>query len=232
MPACSSLSSSSTSKPCPTDLRIPQHIMEKEEEEEDIFTAWPAEDEEQDSAEEPEEQEDEEEETGRKRSLNIPRPSHLLTKRRASLPCPDQLSAMQLTNLTYLARLHAATMAPAPAHVRQHTRNEEEDKERPLHERRPPAIPTIPEVLEPPERKLRFRSRNVMSLSDADSLCLICHDDLRKGGGSIRELHCSHSFHTECIEEWLWTKQTCPTCRKHVAMPEPLYWTSTRVKVP
>ena len=36
----------------------------------------------------------------------------------------------------------------------------------------------------------------------------------------------------QCIEEWLWTKQTCPTCRKHVAMPEPLYWTSTRVKVP
>ncbi|KAL6455918.1 hypothetical protein MHYP_G00357690 [Metynnis hypsauchen] len=212
--------------------------MEKEEEEEDIFTAWPAEHEQQDSAEDLEEQEDEEveeeeeEETGRKRSLDIPSPSHLLTKRRASLPCPDQLSAMQLTNLTYLARLHAATMAPAPAHVRQHSRNEEEDKERPVHERRPPAIPTIPEVLEPPERKSRFRSRNVMSLSDADSLCLICHDDLRKGGGSIRELHCSHSFHTECIEEWLWTKQTCPTCRKHVAMPEPLYWTSTRVKVP
>ncbi|KAI7789202.1 putative transcriptional regulator Myc-like, partial [Triplophysa rosa] len=53
---------------------------------------------------------------------------------------------------------------------------------------------------------------------DADSVCLVCHYDLRKGGG--------------CIEEWLWTKQTCPTCRKHVAMPEPLYWTSTRVIVP
>lgn len=36
----------------------------------------------------------------------------------------------------------------------------------------------------------------------------------------------------QCIEEWLWTKQACPTCRKHVVMPEPLYWTSTRVKVP
>ncbi|XP_036425887.1 E3 ubiquitin-protein ligase CIP8 [Colossoma macropomum] len=233
MPACSSLSSSSTSKPHPTDLGIHRHIMEKEEEEEEIFTAWPAEDDEQDSAEEPEEQEDEEEEeTDRKRSLDIPRLSHSLTKRRASLPCPDQLSSMQLTHLAYLTRLHAATMAPAPAHVRQHGRNEEEDEERPVHERRPPTIPTIPEGLEPLERKARFRSRNVMSLSDADSLCLICHDDLRKGGGSIRELHCSHSFHSECIEEWLWTKQTCPTCRKHVAMPEPLYWTSTRVKVP
>ena len=52
--------------------------MEKEEEEEEIFTAWPADDEEQDSAEE---QEEEEEETERKRSLDIPRPSHSLTKR-------------------------------------------------------------------------------------------------------------------------------------------------------
>ncbi|KAI4889784.1 hypothetical protein NFI96_030811 [Prochilodus magdalenae] len=235
MPACASLSSSSTTRLRPTDLGIPRHTMEKEEEEEEIFTAWPVEDEERDSAEEPEEEEEEEneeEDTERKCSLDIPRQSHSLGKRRASLPCPAQLNAMQLTHLTYLSRLHAATMAPAPAHVRHHGRNEEEDKDRITHERQPPAIPTIPEVLEPLEVKARFRSRNVMSLSDADSLCLICHDDLRKGGGSIRELHCSHSFHTECIEEWLWTKQSCPTCRKHVAMPEPLYWTSTRVKVP
>lgn len=214
--------------------------MEKEEEEEEIFTAWPAEDEEPESPEEPdeEEEEEEEEEMARKSSLDIPRPGRSLAKRRASLPCPAQLTAMHLTHLT---RLHTATMAPAPANIRHrldggeqrhHDHDDEKDGNRRVYKRRPSTIPTIPEVLEPPERKARFRSRNVMSLSDADSLCLICHDDLRKGGGSIRELHCSHSFHTECIEEWLWTKQTCPTCRKHVAMPEPLYWASTRVKVP
>ncbi|KAL1022041.1 hypothetical protein UPYG_G00021480 [Umbra pygmaea] len=35
-----------------------------------------------------------------------------------------------------------------------------------------------------------------------------------------------------CIEEWLWRKQTCPTCCVQLPMPEPVYWNSTLVKVP
>ncbi|KAM7375584.1 hypothetical protein PAMA_014610 [Pampus argenteus] len=35
-----------------------------------------------------------------------------------------------------------------------------------------------------------------------------------------------------CIEEWLWRKQSCPTCHVQVSMPQPVYWSSTRVKVP
>ncbi|XP_051997562.1 uncharacterized protein LOC127654418 [Xyrauchen texanus] len=214
--------------------------MENEEEEDDIFATMQGGYEGQENVEEQEEEEEEEEEepeAGRKSSWDIPIPSQSLASRRASLPCPAQLNAM------HLSRLHAATMAPSPAYLSgkarpcsrsSHGGNGEERahaKGR-ASERRPSAIPTIPEVREPMERKARFRSRNVMSLSDAYSMCLICHEDLHKRGGAIRELHCSHSFHSECIEEWLWTTQTCPTCRKHVAMPEPLYWTSTRVIVP
>lgn len=33
--------------------------------------------------------------------------------------------------------------------------------------------------------------------SDADSVCLICHNDLSKGTGGTAELQCSHSFHKE-----------------------------------
>lgn len=33
--------------------------------------------------------------------------------------------------------------------------------------------------------------------SDADSVCLICHNDLSKGTGGTTELQCSHSFHKE-----------------------------------
>ncbi|XP_051985934.1 E3 ubiquitin-protein ligase DZIP3 [Xyrauchen texanus] len=216
--------------------------MENEEEEDDIFT-WQGGYEGLENVEKQEEEEEEEKlETERKSSLDIPFPTRSLASRRASLPCPAQLNAM------HLSHLHAATMTPSPAYLIHrlesgearpcsrscHSGNDEEREHAKggPSDRRPRAIPTIPEVHEPLERKARFRSRNVMSLSDAYSVCLICHDDLRKGGGAIRELHCSHSFHSDCIEEWLWTKQTCPTCRKHVAMPEPLYWTSTRVKVP
>ncbi|XP_056605949.1 uncharacterized protein si:ch211-207l14.1 [Triplophysa dalaica] len=216
--------------------------MENEEEEDEILTIREPGYEGQENVEELEEEEPEEEEpdTERKNSLDVPVPSRSLGGRRASLPCPAQLNAM------HLSRLHAIVMTPDPAHLchqlessearpcsRSHSDNEEGAQVKSsTSDRRPPAIPTIPKVHEPMERKARFRSRNIMSLSDANSVCLICHDDLRRGGGAIRELHCSHSFHTECIEEWLWTKQTCPTCRKHVVMPEPLYWTSTRVIVP
>ncbi|KAG1942481.1 E3 ubiquitin-protein ligase CIP8 [Pimephales promelas] len=206
--------------------------MENEEEEDEIFTTLQGEDE--------EEKEEEEPEAERKSSWDVPIPSRSVASRRASLPCPAQLNAM------HLSRLLSATVATSPAHLSHlpqsgeakpcsrfsHVGNNGTQTKGSTCERRPHAIPTIPEVHEPLERKARFRSRNVMSLSDADSLCLICHDNLRKGGGGIRELHCSHSFHSECIEEWLWSNQTCPTCQKHVAMPEPLYWRSTRVIVP
>ncbi|XP_051563020.1 uncharacterized protein si:ch211-207l14.1 isoform X2 [Myxocyprinus asiaticus] len=185
--------------------------MENEEEEDDIFTRQGGYEglENVEKQEEEEEEEEEKLETERKSSLDIPFPTRSLASRRASLPCPAQLNAM------HLSCLHAATMTPSPAYLIHrlesgearpcsrscHSGNDEERKHAKggASDRRPPAIPTIPEVHEPLERKARFRSRNVMSL---------------------------------CIEEWLWTKQTCPTCRKHVAMPEPLYWTSTRVIVP
>ncbi|KAJ8004019.1 hypothetical protein DPEC_G00154450 [Dallia pectoralis] len=93
---------------------------------------------------------------------------------------------------------------------------------------------TNSELAELPKMKVQmlFRRRNVLSLSDADCVCLICHGDLHRRGGGVRELHCSHSFHIECIEEWLWRKQTCPTCCVRLPVPEPLYWSSTRIKVP
>lgn len=107
---------------------------------------------------------------------------------------------------------------------------------------------------------------------DADSMCLICHNDLSKGIGGTTELQCSHSFHKEvththppthryqkdwntcfgccwcvlsngksswafclspqCIQEWLWRKQFCPTCNLQVSMHLPIFLSSTRVKVP
>ncbi|XP_028990637.1 uncharacterized protein si:ch211-207l14.1 isoform X3 [Betta splendens] len=141
------------------------------------------------------------------------------------------LSAMQLS------RLHSSTCAPVTAKVllrRSSSRRLPllpQDVPAPSLERRPSLIPTIPEAL-PPERRMQFRRRNVMSLSDADTVCLMCHNNLNVGAGGIRELQCTHSFHRECIEEWLWRKQSCPTCHVQLSMSKPVYWSSTRVKVP
>lgn len=92
-------------------------------------------------------------------------------------PCisQTQLSAMHLTHLTHLTHLHMTTMAPSPVGMRhrlkdgearkqglhsQHDRNQDEDNESKL-EKWPSAIPNLLHV---PEKRRRFRSRNVISL--------------------------------------------------------------------
>ncbi|KAF7660254.1 hypothetical protein LDENG_00285270 [Lucifuga dentata] len=149
------------------------------------------------------------------------------SSRRMSLPCLATLSAMQLN------RLHSSTQAPVTAKVLMHrssSRRPSLQEAGPGAARRTSLTPTIPEVT--PAAHEATKRRNAMSLSDADSVCLICHDDLSRGVSGTRELQCTHTFHRECIEEWLWRKQFCPTCHVQVSMPQPLYWNSTRVTVP
>ncbi|XP_016337355.1 leukemia NUP98 fusion partner 1-like isoform X3 [Sinocyclocheilus anshuiensis] len=54
-------------------------------------------------------------------------------------------------------------------------------------------ISTIPELTECLEKRLRFNNQK----GDADSICLICHEELWNGRGGIQELHCGHHFHKE-----------------------------------
>ncbi|XP_008434306.1 putative RING-H2 finger protein ATL71 [Poecilia reticulata] len=213
---------------------------EEEDEEEDarIFNTWMQQyrggehQKKQVQEEKEENEEDGESEGGRPESrCSFEPPVQMRVDRRPSLPCPATLSSMQLS------RLHSSTCAPVTARVllrrsssRRLLPTPQEAAVPPL-ERRPSLIPTIPEAV-PPERRGQFRRRNVMSLSDAYSMCLICHNDLSQGSGGTRELQCTHTFHKECIEEWLWRKQSCPTCHVQVCIPQPLYWSSTRVKVP
>ncbi|XP_050933358.1 leukemia NUP98 fusion partner 1 isoform X2 [Lates calcarifer] len=191
----------------------------------------------------------------RKRSFR--RPGKTQADRRASLPTVSQLDAMKLN------KLHAATMAPSPSHIK--TREEKgevrphqrarrassDDNSRPKSAIPENRITTIPELTESFEKRLRVRDKRTMSLNEDNKLCLICYEDMRKSGG-VQELHCTHRFHKEaarkseqcrprsgseaaacqCVEQWLWKKQTCPTCRVHVSMPKPLYWSSSRTLVP
>ncbi|TRY58419.1 hypothetical protein DNTS_002047 [Danionella cerebrum] len=135
------------------------------------------------------------EEHDKERKRSFRRPSRKKADRRASLPCMSQLEAMQAN------RLHANT--PAPVHLK--NREEKEVRSHPRARRVSSDessrskgggsechITTIPELSECLEKRLRFHKQN-----DANSSCLICHEDVRSGKGGMQELYCGHHFHKE-----------------------------------
>ncbi|KAK1167716.1 leukemia NUP98 fusion partner 1 [Acipenser oxyrinchus oxyrinchus] len=176
-------------------------------------------------------------EAKRDRRASWRRKPRVETERRASLPCPAQLSAMHLT------KLQVSSMGSSPVYL-QSCKEPCEEKEFRGHmkvrrasssgeTRRKASVPenrigTIHELSESFKRKLRFHSRQAASQGENDDPCVICHDDLKTD--TVTELHCMHKFHKEYIEKWLWKKQTCPMYRVQVFMPEPFYWSSARMK--
>ncbi|KAE8621894.1 hypothetical protein XENTR_v10005020 [Xenopus tropicalis] len=184
------------------------------------------------------------------------RQSRALSERRASLPCPAQLSAMRAT------RFQSVTKAPSPVylkggkeiredHVRNHNSHMKISKVSSVdgslpdshgHKKRSNSIQEFSESF---EKQLRFRSERSTSLGEHsvtrrnssckekdedEDPCVICHEDLHTG--SIWQLHCMHRFHKECIGKWLCKKQTCPTCRVQVITSKSYFLSSARMKVP
>ena len=50
---------------------------------------------------------------------------------------------------------------------------------------------------------------------DPNGMCSICLCKFGKNSESIRQLICSHFFHSECIQEWIDNKHDkCPLCRR------------------
>ncbi|PNF28586.1 hypothetical protein B7P43_G09381 [Cryptotermes secundus] len=47
--------------------------------------------------------------------------------------------------------------------------------------------------------------------------CIICFESMEK---DLTSLHCKHSFHTECIRQWLRTESVCPICRLFTRMAD------------
>ncbi|KAK0133295.1 RING-H2 finger protein ATL72 [Merluccius polli] len=190
---------------------------EREEEEEDndaeIFSAWMC----QYRAGEAEKLQKEEEAGGEAKSQKLPVTLHAPTRRRSSLPCPSR----RRFSSTAPPPVGCSSLPPPPPPP---------TSSPPNAERRSSIISIIPEVAQ--SKKTHFRRRNIMSMSDADSVCLICHNDFSKRDSGIQELQCSHTFHKQCIDEWLWSKQSCPTCQIHVSLPQPVYWNSTRIQLP
>ncbi|KAK2835919.1 hypothetical protein Q5P01_016403 [Channa striata] len=136
----------------------------------------------------------------RERKRSFRKPAKSQTDRRASLPTASQLDAMKLN------KLHVATMAQSPSHIKT---KEEKGELRP-HQRAHRAssdensysksaiaenrISTIPELTESFEKRLFLQKKRTSSLNDDNN---VCHEDLRESGGGVPELHCTHYFHKE-----------------------------------
>ncbi|VVA99004.1 unnamed protein product [Arabis nemorensis] len=52
--------------------------------------------------------------------------------------------------------------------------------------------------------------------------CPICLQDWEEGEVRRKLERCGHTFHMNCIDEWLLRQETCPMCRDHLS-----YYTST-----
>jgi hypothetical protein len=50
------------------------------------------------------------------------------------------------------------------------------------------------------------------SLECSTKQCFICHETLHSTQ-NLRTLKCNHSFHSDCVNDWISAKGTCPTCR-------------------
>lgn len=51
-----------------------------------------------------------------------------------------------------------------------------------------------------------------------DNNCSICFDTM-SNTGPLRTTPCGHRFHSECLNTWLRTKNTCPLCRARIQAP-------------
>jgi hypothetical protein len=55
----------------------------------------------------------------------------------------------------------------------------------------------------------------VCPVEDDTAECCLCMEDLILGC-KMRELPCGHSFHLECVDDWLLRRRTCPVCLRDV----------------
>jgi len=55
---------------------------------------------------------------------------------------------------------------------------------------------------------------------NAQTVCAICHENME---GEVRQMPCAHSFHEDCIVNWLQICNNCPCCRCEVESCCPMY---------
>lgn len=63
----------------------------------------------------------------------------------------------------------------------------------------------------PPHKIFFLLEDSYCSKITGDHSCSICLDT-----SDLIQLHCNHTYHSECIQTWLKTENTCPLCRSQI----------------
>ena len=69
------------------------------------------------------------------------------------------------------------------------------------------------------EKLKNFLQRLKTNKASLNETCAICLDNMKKEQiekMSVKSLDCGHSFHTECIKDWINKKSACPICRQQI----------------
>lgn len=75
-----------------------------------------------------------------------------------------------------------------------------------------PAAESLPTMI--------FSASAATKLAGAEAECAICLAEFADGD-PVRALPaCNHGFHVSCIEKWLHSKKSCPTCRASCQVAE------------
>ncbi|KAI6657702.1 E3 ubiquitin-protein ligase [Oopsacas minuta] len=58
----------------------------------------------------------------------------------------------------------------------------------------------------------RYSVGDTTSVDGLHDSCSVCLDEFMSGD-VIRTLPCTHPFHKDCVDKWLYKKHTCPLCK-------------------
>ncbi|XP_010053991.3 RING-H2 finger protein ATL79 [Eucalyptus grandis] len=105
---------------------------------------------------------------------------------------------------------------PAAAHRRRPQQGQEEEEEEEEQQPEPKLgdsdLMAAPAVTYAP---------GVTKLAGTEAECAICLTEFDEGDGIRVLATCSHGFHVECIERWLRSHKSCPTCRSSLVVDRP-----------
>ncbi len=73
-----------------------------------------------------------------------------------------------------------------------------------------------PVIIHPTEQQLQEATSLTTARRTQNDACAICQDMIEEGQTMRILNYCTHSFHQECIDTWLGSHVTCPTCRHDI----------------